>query len=205
MSEAQTPAAEVAADPRRAPAWTRSGFAYPALFLGSVVESAVFPWPIEFPLLAVMLRGRGHVFPVGLVVILGSVGGALVAYAAGVFAFDAVAAWVVEHPRWAEAVDAARAKAVARGGWAAFIGMMTPAPVQVTSFAAGAAGVGPWAFFAAALVGRGIRYGSMAILIYAFGPRIMSWWRARSARVRIGLIAVICVLFAVALVAALAI
>jgi membrane protein YqaA with SNARE-associated domain len=206
MSEAEIPASETAdggAEPRPAPAWTRGGYAYPALFLGSVIESAVVPWPIEFPLLAIMLRGRGHVFPAALVVTLGSAGGALIAYAAGVYAFDSVAHWVAEHPRWAEAVDAARAKAVARGGWAAFIGMMTPAPVQITSFASGAAGVGPWAFFAAALAGRGIRYGSMAVLIYAFGPRIMSWWRARSRRVRLGLIAAICVLFVIALVAAL--
>jgi membrane protein YqaA with SNARE-associated domain len=187
---------------REAPAWTRGSFAYPALFLGSVIESAVVPWPIEFPLLAIMLRGRGHVLPAALVVTLGSVTGALAAYAAGVFAFGSVAEWISDHPRWAEAVEVARAKAEARGGWAVFIGMMTPAPVQITSFAAGAAGVGPWAFFAAALCGRAVRYGSMAVLIYAFGPRIMSWWRARSRRVRLGLIAAICVLFVVALVAA---
>lgn len=204
MSE-ESAAASVAdsQDERPAPAWTRGALAYPALFLGSVVESAVVPWPIEFPLLAVMLRGRGHVFPAALVVTLGSVGGALIAYAAGVYAFDGVADWIARHPRWAEAVDAARAKAVARGGWAAFIGMMTPAPVQATSFAAGAAGVGAWAFFVAALAGRAIRYGSMAVLIYLFGPRIMSWWRAQKRSVRLGLIAAICVLFVAALVAAL--
>ncbi len=188
---------------REAPAWTRGGFAYPVLFVGSVIESAVVPWPIEFPLLAIMLRGRGHVFPAALVVTLGSVAGGLIAFAAGALAFDAVAAWIAEHPRWAEAVEVARAKAEARGGWAVFVGMMTPAPVQITSFAAGAAGVGPWVFLVGCLAGRAVRYGSMAVLIFAFGPRIMAWWRARSRRVRIALFVAIGVLFVVAMIAAL--
>ena len=59
------------ASERPAPEWTRSGWAYPALFLGSVLESTLLPWPIEFPLLAVMLRGRAHVFPAALAVTVG--------------------------------------------------------------------------------------------------------------------------------------
>jgi membrane protein YqaA with SNARE-associated domain len=176
-------------------------YAYPALLLGSVVESTIFPWPIEFPLLAVMLRGRGHVFPAALAVTTGSVLGCLAAFLVGALAFDAVAPWLVEHPSWAAAVETARAKADARGAAAVFVGMMTPAPVQITSFAAGVAGVGLWIFLVASAAGRAIRYFAMAVLVFAFGERIMSWWRARSRRLRrIGL-AVIAVVFVLALVA----
>lgn len=184
---------------RPAPAWTRSGFAYPALFLGSVIDSTIFPWPIEFPLLAIMLRGRGHVFPAAAVVTAGSVLGCIIAYVAGTSAYDAVSAWLAGHENWAAAVDAARIRADERGAWAVFLGMMTPV-VQVASFAAGAAGVGFWAFLLASIAGRTVRYGSMAVLVFAFGPRIMRWWRARSKRTRLTLIALFTVAFVVALV-----
>jgi membrane protein YqaA with SNARE-associated domain len=188
---------------RPAPPWTRGGWAYPALFAGSVIESTVLPWPIEFPLLAVMLRGRAHVFPAALAVTAGSVLGCLLAFFMGARAYDAVAPWLMEHPSWAAAVDVARAKAEARGPIAVLIGMMTPAPVQITSFAAGAAGVGTWAFLAASALGRTIRYLAMAILVFAFGPRIMAWWRTRAPLARRIGMALISVAFVLALIGAL--
>ncbi len=81
--------------------------------------------------------------------------------------------------------------------------MMTPAPVQITSFAAGVAGVGTWAFLGASALGRTIRYFAMAILVFAFRPRIMAWWRTRSRRTkRVGL-AIVAAAFVLALIAAL--
>jgi membrane protein YqaA with SNARE-associated domain len=205
MSERDAPAPGVpsrAAPAWTPPGWTKGGFAYPALFVGSLIESTILPWPIEFPLLAVMLRGRGHVFPAALAVTAGSVLGCLAAFLVGALAYDAVAPLLLDHPSWAAAVEAARAKAEARGAGAVFIAMMAPAPVQIASFAAGVAGVGLWAFLAAAAAGRTIRYFAMAILVFAFGERIMAWWRARSTRARrIGL-ALIGVVFVLALIAA---
>jgi len=162
---------------------------YPALFAGSIIESTVFPWPIEFPLLAVMLRGRGHVFPAALVVTAGSIVGGAIAYVVGVAAFDAMAPVLAEHENWSRAVAAARERAEARGAIAVFLAMMTPAPVQITSFAAGAAGVGASAFLVAISMGRALRYLAMAVLVFAFGETIMDWWRARSRGVRRAMVA----------------
>ena len=183
--------------------WTHSRWAYPALFAGSLVESTVLPWPIEFPLLAVMLRGRGHVFPAAFAVTLGSVAGCALAYLVGALAFDAVAPLLARHESWAAAVEAARAQAEARGAPAVFFGMMLPTPVQITSFAAGLAGVGFPAFLGAVTAGRTLRYFSMAGLVFAFGERIMAWWRGRSRSTRRIGIAVIAAVFLLALLAAL--
>jgi membrane protein YqaA with SNARE-associated domain len=201
MSEADASPAE-AALAREPPAWTRGGWALPALFAGSVIESTILPWPIEFPLLAVMLRGRAHVFPAALAVTAGSVLGCVFAFLLGAFAYDAIAPQLAAHEGWAAAVAAAQDRAAARGAAAVFIGMMTPAPVQITSFAAGAAGVGLWAFVLASAAGRTIRYFAMAVLVFAFGPKIMDVWRARSRRTRRIALALIGVVFVIALVAA---
>jgi membrane protein DedA with SNARE-associated domain len=57
-------------------------------------------------------------------------------------------------------------------------------PVQLASFAAGAAGMGVPAFLAAALAGRTLRYAAMGVMVYAFGPAIADWWRRRSRALR---------------------
>ena len=146
--------------------------AYPALFLGSVLESTLAPWPIEAPLLAVMLRGRAHVFPAAFIVVLGSIVGCVIAFVASA----ALLQYAIGHVVDAAALEAAQTRLEARGGWAVFFGMMTPVPVQVTSAAAGLAGLSFSSFLLAASTGRTIRYLSMAVLVFWWGPAIRSWW-----------------------------
>lgn len=162
----------------------RAGWALPALFLGSLAESAVFPWPIEFPLLAQMLRGRRHIFPAALAVALGSFLGAMIVYAAGSAAFELLALLFSDRGEFASGVEAMRARLETRGALAVFLAMLTPVPVQLTSLAAGLAGIGAVPFALAVLAGRMLRYFSMAVLVYLFGAQIMAWWRARSRAVR---------------------
>lgn len=184
---------------RSAPAWTRGRWAYPALFLGSVIESSIFPWPVEFPLLAVMLRGRVSVFPAASAVILGSVVGCLIAFAAGAAAFGAAESFLQSHPSWAGAVEAARTRIEEGGALTVFLAMMTPVPVQITSFAAGASGVAAPAFAGAVILGRSARYLAMAVLVFAFGERVMTWWSARRRSVRRAFLAGLVAAFVLAL------
>lgn len=160
----------------------RGRLALPALYVGSVIESSLLPWPIEFPLLVEMLRGRRHVFPAAISVILGSATGCLIAYAAGSAAFHIIAPVLTE--AMAAHVAAARMRVEGGGVTAVFFAMMTPVPVQFTSFAAGLAGVGLTGFTLAVLAGRAVRYLAMAVLVFAFGEQIVAWWRRRPARLR---------------------
>lgn len=154
--------------------------ALPALFIGSVIESSVLPWPIEFPLLAVMLRGRGHVLPAVLAVTAGSALGCAISYVAGLAAFEALAPLV----EGTGSLEAARARMEEAGAWAVFLAMMAPVPVQLASFAAGLSGVPVGWFVLAVVTGRFLRYAAMAVLVYLTGERLMAWWAARSRRVR---------------------
>lgn len=162
------------------PAQTRSlPWTYGALFAGSVVESSIMPWPLEFPLTAVMLRGRAHVFPAAIVVWAGSLLGCAIAFALGLVAYDLTAGAFSAWLSWFDRVATARSDVSAHASWAVFAAMFTPAP-QAASFAAGALGVSFWAFFLACSIGRAIRFASMAVLVFIFGEQILTWWTARS-------------------------
>ncbi|WP_270374752.1 YqaA family protein [Marinicauda sp. Alg238-R41] len=157
----------------------RRGWALPALFFGSFLESAIFPWPIEFPLLAEMLRGRKHVFPAALATALGSAAGAMAVFAIAGIAAGLVEAWVTARPEFASDLDEVRARLELRGGLAVFVAMLTPVPVQLTSLAAGFAGLSAPVFALAVLCGRCLRFAAMAVLVFFYGERLMEWWRAR--------------------------
>ena len=117
----------------------RGPLALLALFAGSVLESTLLPWPIEFPLLAYMLRGRRQVVEATLVVTLGSVLGCVLSYWAGRLALDLAEAFISARPDLALSLEGARARIDAYGAWAVGVSMLTPVPVQLSSFAAGAA------------------------------------------------------------------
>ncbi len=158
--------------------WFRGGWAYPALFVGSVVESSVLPWPIEFPLTAVMLRGRAHVFPAAITVWLGSVIGCALAFLAGAWAFEAVLNALSGRYDWAAGLAAARDDMAEqeRPLVAVFAAMFTPAQ-QIASIAAGAAGLAFLPFLLVVTLGRALRFASMAILVFWFGETIVDRWR----------------------------
>jgi len=155
----------------------RGRWALPALFFGSIVESSLLPWPIEFPLLTYMLRGRPQVVHATLVVALGSAVGCVLSYWAGRAAYELVFGYFEARPGLEAALVAAGARINAYGALAVGLAMMSPVPVQVASFAAGAAAMSPGVFFLAAFIGRLIRYGAMGGILYVFGPHVLVGWR----------------------------
>ena len=54
--------------------------------------------------------------------------------------------------------------------------VLSPVPVQLSSFAAGAAQIPALLFVVAALIGRLMRYGAMGVLIFLFGQRVLWAW-----------------------------
>ncbi|MCR9130114.1 MAG: hypothetical protein NXI12_11375 [Alphaproteobacteria bacterium] len=162
----------------------RGRWALPALFAGSVMESTVLPWPIEIPMLAYMLRGRRQTVVVTLVVSAGSVTGCFLAYLAGTATLEALQGFIAARPGLEAGVAESRARIEALGPAAVFLAMLAPVPVQVASFAAGAAGMAAPAFLLAAAAGRTLRYAAMGVLVFAFGPAIMAWWADRPAWLR---------------------
>lgn len=183
MSETRAPFKKPRSWRRRLRLWrarldrmARGPLALPALFAGSVLESTLLPWPIEFPLLAYMLRGRRQVVEATLVVTLGSVLGCVLSYWAGRLALDLAAEFISARPDLALSLEGARARIDAYGAWAVGVSMLTPVPVQLSSFAAGAALIPAPLFVLAAFSGRLVRYGAMGVLLFIFGRRVLWLW-----------------------------
>ncbi|WP_429912383.1 YqaA family protein [Glycocaulis sp.] len=154
----------------------RGKWAVPALFVGSFIDSTIFPWPVALPLAAQMLRGRRFVFPAAAAAALGSILGGLLVYTLARLAFDAIAPMIVDDSGAAATLSDARARIETGGALAVFAAMLTPVPVQLTSLAAGLAGVGGVWFALAITLGRGLRYFAMGLVLYAVGDRIVAGW-----------------------------
>ncbi|MGJ3232942.1 MAG: YqaA family protein [Oceanicaulis sp.] len=155
---------------------SRGRWALVFLFLGSVLESTVFPWPIEIPMVAYMLRGKRAVVRVVAVCVLGSVVGSLAVYFAGVAAFEAVQGFIEARSDLQSGLETARAWIDEWGALAVAATTLAPVPVQMASLAAGLSGMAIWAFALAVGAGRAIRYGAMGLLIILFGDQITRWW-----------------------------
>ncbi|MGY6662563.1 MAG: YqaA family protein [Glycocaulis sp.] len=154
----------------------RGKWAVPALFVGSFIDSTIFPWPVALPLAAQMLRGRRYVFPAAAAAALGSILGGLLVYTLARLAFDTIAPMIVDDSGAAATLSDARARIETGGAVAVFAAMLTPVPVQLTSLAAGLAGVGGMWFALAITLGRGLRYFAMGLVLYAVGDRIVAGW-----------------------------
>jgi membrane protein YqaA with SNARE-associated domain len=156
----------------------RGRWALPFLLLGSVLESTVLPWPIEFPMTAYMLRGKRAAVEVITIVTLGSVIGCFLSYLAGRAAFDALEGFILARPELEASLELARQRIENWGPLAVAFAMLAPIPVQVASFAAGLAEMPVWIFLVAVAVGRSARYWAMGVVVLLFGDQIMAWWKS---------------------------
>jgi len=155
---------------------SRGRWALTFLFLGSVLESTVFPWPIEFPMIAYMLRGKRAVVKVVVICVLGSVVGSALIYLAGRAAFEAFESFIMARPDLQSGLETAQAWIEEWGALAVAATTLAPVPVQMASVAAGLSEMAVWAFLPAIALGRAIRYGAMGLLIIFFGDEITDWW-----------------------------
>ena len=82
--------------------------------------------------------------------------------------------------------------------------MLTPVPVQLSSFAAGAGLIPAPLFVLAALSGRLVRYGAMGVLLFIFGQRVLWLWARLPSglrlAVRVGVVALFALMMGAAII-----
>ncbi len=169
-------------------AWMGSRYAYPALFFGVLIESTVFPWPVELMIASMMLENRRHVWPVWAVTVIATVLGAALAYLVGAYLFESLGRSLIDGMGWQSAYEVTRQRFQDYGFVLVLIAAQTPVPFQITALAAGVTGVEPAGFLLAALLGRSFRYALMAVPVFLFGPALKDWWLGSPPWVRWGLI-----------------
>ncbi len=165
-------------EPDRLTRLARSRNAYWILFGGALLESTIFPWPIEFMIAALMLEDRRHVVPVTAIAVLGSILGGVLFFFIGAQLFESVGQVIVANLGMETAFEAKRRIFQDYSLWIIFIAAMTPVPFQITTMAAGVAGVAFAPFLVAAILARTTRYVMMAVPLYYCGPAMRSWWRS---------------------------
>ena len=161
----------------RALAWARHRHA-PAYLVGlSFVEAIIFPVMPEVMLAPMCVAQPKRGFWFATLSLAGSMVGALVGYALGHYAFEAV------KPLFAamgmlggiEAGIATVQAKMAESPWAVFlllvIGGFAPIPMKVFTWASGIVGVPMLQYVLSMLIGRGKRVYAIALAIRLFGPR----------------------------------
>ena len=152
--------------------WAETPYGLWALFILAFAEACFFPIPPDVLLIALCLGARKKALRYAAVCVLGSVLGGCASYSAGRFLFEPVASPVIDFFGWREIYEAVRANIQTRGLLYVFIAALTPIPYCVFTTAAGASHVPLGAFLPAALLGRSLRFGAQAALLWRFGPPV---------------------------------
>ena len=161
----------------RALGWARHRRAPAYLTVLSFFEAIVFPVMPEVMLAPMCVAEPRKAYRFATLSLVGSLAGALVGYALGHFAFEALKP-IFAALGWLERIDAQVAElraVVAASPWRAFwllvIAGFTPIPLKIFTWASGIVGVPIVAFLASMVVGRGKRVYLIAVVIRIGGAR----------------------------------
>jgi membrane protein YqaA with SNARE-associated domain len=168
---------------RRLYDWTLALAAHPhalwALALVSFAESSVFPIPPDVMLLPMILATPHRAFLIAFVCTAASVAGALLGYAIGAFAFDAIGEPVLTALGKADSFADFTLTYNEYGAWVVAIAAFTPLPFKVVTILSGATGMSVPVFLVASVFARAARFFIVAGLLWKFGPPIRDFIEKR--------------------------
>ena len=136
----------------------------------SLIESIIFPIPVD-PFLAVLtLAVPKKALKFALFCTIGSVIGGVVGWMLGYFVGPSVESILLNIPWFTEAKFNAVKSAYNKNGMLIiFLGAITPLPYKIITITSGIAGINIVGFIFMSIVGRGIRFFLVAYLIKIFG------------------------------------
>ncbi len=141
----------------------------------SLIESIIFPIPVD-PLLAGLTLAAPHkTFRFALVCTIGSVVGGIVGWLLGFLMGPSIENIFMHIPWFTEEKFIAVKDAYKQNGMLIiFLGAFTPLPYKIITITSGVAGVNIFAFILMSIIGRGIRFFIVAYLVKIFGkPAIL--------------------------------
>jgi membrane protein YqaA with SNARE-associated domain len=152
--------------------WSETRWALPALFVLSFAEASFFPIPPDVLLIALVLGSRTKAFRIALVCLSGSLLGGLFGYMLGSMFWDVAGKPLVELYHGESLMEKIRLWADQYGFWGVFAAALTPIPYKVFTISAGVFKFNFPLFFAASVLGRGLRFFAVAALIKIYGEKI---------------------------------
>lgn len=166
---------------RRLYDWTMSlaatRHAEKALFGVSFVESSIFPIPPDVLLIPMVLARREQWLRIAIICTLGSVLGAFLGYAIGMFLFETIGQPILAFYGKADSFQQLSEwyNTSSWGGWAIFGAAITPFPYKVVTIFSGTTGFNLALFAVISVIGRGFRFFLVAGLLYYFGEPIRTF------------------------------
>jgi len=152
------------------------GWATSAVGGWAFLQASFVPGPVDSVIIPLGLADPPRAFRFAWSATLGSALGVVVAWAIGVFAFDSIGLSMLGLVGLDAAdVDAMRVRFQGHGGWVVLLATVTPLSLKLTSIAAGAVGVPLLEVALAVLVGRGVRFFTVAAVVHFTGDRVERW------------------------------
>lgn len=163
-----------------------------ALGVVSFTESSFFPVPPDALMIPMIIARRHSAWRLAFICTVTSVLGAMFGYLIGALFFDQVAKPILDFYGYGEKFEHFAALYNHWGAWILIIVSLTPLPFKVAAIASGATGLGFPIFILGSIVARGIRFYTVAALLYWFGPSVRDFIEKRLILVfSVGVIAVV--------------
>lgn len=154
----------------------RSRHALWLLFAASMAETLLVPIPIEVILIPWMLCHPERKWTIAGVALAGNLTAATLGYYFGVFAMEQWGDTLISFFGSQEAYDQFQQR-FSEDGFVAILSIgIIPVPFQIAMLAAGANGYPIALFLLAAMIGRGVRYFGLALLVAIAGEAAMRFW-----------------------------
>ena len=139
----------------------------------SFAESTVVPVPLETVVAPLMVGHPRRALGIAAAIWIGCILGALVFYGVGALAADPLVRPALGALGLGDEFERIIRDMDAEGlFWTVFLVSASPAPMQVATLGAGAAGGSIWVFLAGIGLSRGLRYFGLALLAQVIWPRI---------------------------------
>jgi membrane protein YqaA with SNARE-associated domain len=155
--------------------WANTPQAIPALFLIAFVESSFFPIPPDVLLLAICFASPKRWMRNALVCTVGSALGGVLGWFIGWGLYEVVGKPIVAFYHGEAVMESVSRLYDEHGAWAIIIATITPIPYKVFTIASGVFGYNVWMLLVLSLLGRGLRFFAVALLIRFFGDRIRTF------------------------------
>lgn len=152
--------------------WAQTPYGWLALVLLAFAESSFFPVPPDVLLIALALAVPKRAFHYAGSATVASVIGGLGGYGIGVALMEAIG-WRIVHFYHAEELFRRLFDTFNQYSfWAVLSAALTPIPYKIFTISAGAAGSPLSSFVIASILGRGMRFFAVALLLYVWGEKV---------------------------------
>ncbi|HED05537.1 MAG TPA: DedA family protein [Ignavibacteria bacterium] len=139
----------------------------------SFAESSFFPIPVDVILIAILLGNKAKQWLRYVLITTGfSVIGGIFGYIIGAFLFEAVGNSIISFYNLGEEFGALEEIFSNNAFWAIFTAAFTPIPYKIFTIAAGVFHINLVSFIAGSLLGRGVRFLIVGVLMKTYGRKI---------------------------------